>query len=250
MIHAVSLDVDDTLIDHTASASAALYEVGGTPGSWPLWQRITDEHVARVVAGELPYSSMHTVRTKAYFAELGEYIDDAQAEWIDTERQRALPKHLRLFDDTIDCLDWLAAMGVRLAAVTNASGAHQRVKLADLGIARYFETVVVAGEVGCAKPDPVIFHTACARLGVLPNETVHVGDRLTCDARGAHEAGMHGVWLDRACGPNSEPDVHTVHTLAELPELLIGDFELAPTAVSAGPAPRLTPEFTALKAVL
>jgi putative hydrolase of the HAD superfamily len=189
---------------------------------------------------------MHTLRTKAYFAELGEYIDDAQAEWIDTERQCALPKHLRLFEDTIDCLDWLAAAGVRLAAVTNASGAHQRVKLADLGIAGYFETVVVAGEVGCAKPDPVIFHTACARLGVLPDETVHVGDRLACDARGAHDAGLHGVWLDRARGQHSDHNVHVLHTLSELPELLIGDLELTPAAITAGRQAQPTPALAAV----
>jgi putative hydrolase of the HAD superfamily len=234
-IRAVCLDIDDTLVDFTSSARRALCDLIGRDDMWPRWQRTTDEHVARVVAGELPYDAMHRARTKAFFADLGALLDDDVVAVLEERRCTQLRTTWRLFTDAIPCLDWLRAAGFKLAAVTNASGRHQRAKLAGLGIARFFDTLVIAGELGAAKPDPVIFHTACARLGVPPAETMHVGDLLDTDAIGARDAGLHGVWLARSTvAPTPEPGIQTIETLSDLPELLVSDYRTPSLAVSEG----------------
>ncbi|MGH7867015.1 MAG: HAD family hydrolase, partial [Candidatus Dormibacteraceae bacterium] len=133
-----------------------------------------------------------------------------------------------VFGDTLHCLEWLQAAGVRIAAVTNASGSYQRAKLADLGMAPFIDEVVIAGELGVAKPDPVIFHTACALIGCLHGEVAHVGDRLDLDAIGARDAGLHGVWLNRS-GPHTgalPAEVSMIDGLSELPELLVCELDL------------------------
>jgi putative hydrolase of the HAD superfamily len=238
-IRAVCLDIDDTLIDFTATARQALCDLIGRDDMWPRWQRTTDEHVARVVAGELSYENMHQARTKAFFADLGALLDDDLVADLEQRRCTRLRAAWRLYDDTLPCLDWLRAAGVKLAAVTNASGSHQRGKLDRLGIGRFFDTVVIAGELGAAKPDPVIFHTACARLGVPVDEAMHVGDLLDADAIGARDAGLHGVWLDRSpagChGFRTYAGVHVIESLADLPGLLVTEYRTPD--LSAGPAP-------------
>jgi putative hydrolase of the HAD superfamily len=229
-IRAVCLDIDDTLVDFTSSARRALFDLIGRDDMWTRWQHTTDEFVAMVVAGELPYDLMHRARTKAFFADLGALLDDDLVAVLEERRRHQLNSAWRLFDDALPCLDWLRAAGLRLAAVTNASGRHQLAKLAGLGIERFFDTVVIAGELGAAKPDPVIFHTACERLDVPVDETVHVGDLLEVDAVGARDAGLHGVWLDRT-GRGTAPTcgLPRVETLADLPELLVSEY-LTPDA--------------------
>jgi putative hydrolase of the HAD superfamily len=238
-IHAVCLDIDDTLIDFTSTARQALFDLIGRDDMWSRWQRTTDEHVALVVAGELSYDRMHQERTKAFFADLGALLDDDLVAEMERLRSTRLRAAWRLYDDTLPCLDWLRAAGVRLAAVTNASGDHQRRKLEKLGIARFFDTVVIAGELGVAKPDPLIFHTACARLGVPAEATVHVGDLLDADAIGARDAGLHGVWLDRsltACHDvRAYAGVHVIETLADLPELLVTEYRTPDLSPSSPP---------------
>ncbi|HEV7652543.1 MAG TPA: HAD family hydrolase [Actinophytocola sp.] len=245
-IRAVCLDIDDTLIDFTATARRALCDLIGRDDMWSRWQRTTDEHVAMVVAGELSYEQMHRERTKAFFADLGALLDDELVADLERRRCTRLSAAWRLYDDTLPCLDWLRAAGVRLAAVTNASGSHQRTKLDTLGIGRFFDTVVIAGELGAAKPNPVIFHTACDRLGVPVEAAVHVGDLLDADAIGARDAGLHGVWLDRALTGCHDiaayAGVHVIESLADLPELLVTEYrtpELStpapPISASAGP---------------
>jgi putative hydrolase of the HAD superfamily len=224
-IHAVCLDIDDTLVDFTATARRALSDMIGRDDMWLRWQRTTDEHVAKVVAGDLAYEDMHQARTKAFFADLGALLDDDLVADLERRRSVRLRANWRLFEDTLPCLDWLRAAGLKLAAVTNASGAHQRTKLEKLGISRFFDAVVIAGELGAAKPDPVIFHTACARMDVPVDHVMHVGDLLEADALGARDAGLHGVWLNRS-HDDARPatGIAVIETLADLPELLVTEY--------------------------
>jgi len=235
-IHAVCLDIDDTLVDFTATARKALSDMIGRDDMWLKWQRTTDEHVAKVVAGDLAYEDMHEARTKAFMADLGALLDDDLVAVLERRRSTQLRTTWRLFDDTLPCLDWLRAAGIKLAAVTNASGAHQRAKLECLGIGRFFDTVLIAGELGAAKPDPVIFHTACSRLDVDPEQALHVGDLLEADALGARDAGLHGVWLNRSLD-DARPatGIAMIETLADLPELLVTEYR-TPALAATGPA--------------
>ncbi|WP_370950399.1 HAD family hydrolase [Amycolatopsis sp. cg5] len=221
----VCLDIDDTLIDCTAAIRFTLGALTGRPDMWPLWDLITEEHVAMVVAGEIDYATMHHRRTACFLAEMGVLAAAEDVADFERRRRELLARSFRLFDDVLPCLDWLRAAGVLIAAVTNASGVHQRRKIADLGLASYFDHVAIAGELGVAKPHPVMFHSVCHAAGCAPADTVHVGDKLDTDAIGAHNAGLGAVWLDRDDTGHPAPDgVHTIRGLDELPELLVSEF--------------------------
>ncbi|WP_026316144.1 HAD family hydrolase [Actinokineospora enzanensis] len=237
VVEALCLDIDDTLVDFTGSARAALSVLIGRDDQWDTWQRVTEEHSALVVSGLLDYDAMRHTRTKAFLACLGTHLDDATIAALENRRLAQAIGSCRLFADVLPCLDWLRAAGFRLAAVTNASAPRQRERLAGLGIGRFFDTVISAGELGAAKPDPVIFHTACARLGTAPDRTAHIGDRLDLDARGARAAGLHGLWLDRAhTGHPADPGIPVVDSLADLPALLVTEYR-TPTVTSGSPLP-------------
>jgi putative hydrolase of the HAD superfamily len=221
----VCLDIDDTLVDFSTACRRSLEILLGRGDLWPMWERITDDHVAKVVRGDLDYADMHSRRTEEFLAELGVWTDSTGVVRFEARRKEMVRRSWTLFDDVLPCLHWLASAGVRLAAVTNASGAHQREKLATLGLAGYFDDIAIAGEVGVAKPDPVMFHTVCSRFGCEPSEAVHVGDKLRTDAVGARDAGLAGVWLDRAGRDTEAPSgVHILTSLADLPELLVSEF--------------------------
>ena len=227
-VRAVCLDVDDTIVDHSASSRCALRLILGHDNAWALWQQVTDENAARVVAGEVDSDTMRWQRTQEFFACLGEFLDDQEAMRREDIRVRAMRDGWTLFDDVLPCLEWLTAVGVKIAVITNASGPYQRAKLANLGVAGFISEVLIAGELGAAKPDPVIFHTACTRLGCSPAQVAHIGDRLDVDAIGARDAGLAGVWLNRT-GPADgklPAGVSMITSLHLLPELLVCDLDL------------------------
>ena len=55
-----------------------------------------------------------------------------------------------------------------------------------------FDTVVISGEVGLAKPDPAIFRLTCEQLGVTVNEAVMIDD-MPGNVTAAEQLGMHGI---------------------------------------------------------
>ncbi|WP_406688982.1 HAD family hydrolase [Saccharopolyspora sp. ID03-671] len=250
-IKAVCLDIDDTLLDSRSAARSSLRELLGTDRAWPVWQRTTDRYYGRFVTGQLTFDDMCVERTRAFFAAFGERIDHDEARRRETRRMAAMQRAWGLFDDVVDTLDWMRATGLKLAAVTNAPGAYQRKKLAAVGLADAFDAVVISGEIGIAKPDPRIFHTACERLGLQPSEVAHVGDRLSTDARGATRAGLRGIWLNRDQIPaprtrgadTHDADTHdagevaTIAGLRELPELLVTEIAAPHFADLVGQAP-------------
>src|SRR4029077_8046466 len=78
----------------------------------------------------------------------------------------------------------------KMAIITNGFAETHEAKIARLEISRFFDTVILAGEMHLAKPDPAIFRHAMSTLGVTAAESVMVGDRFDRDIAGAHAAGI------------------------------------------------------------
>lgn len=214
--------MDATLVDYEASTRAGLRELLGTDEAWADWCTLTEGHYLRYLAGDVDFDTMRQQRTRDFFAYRGEVLCDGEVVRREERRAAAMRRAWRLFDDALPCLRALRALGLRLAAITNAAGDYQRAKLGALGLASTFDAVLISGELGVAKPHHAIFRRACRALGVLPAQAVHVGDRLDTDAEGARNAGLHGVWLDRSgCGALPlGAGISVIGRLSELPALV------------------------------
>lgn len=130
-------------------------------------------------------------------------------------------EHIEPSEEAVEILRKLKERGVKMAIVTNITEdllEHQRRKVEKLGIAEYFDAIVLSAEVGVHKPDRRIFDHAAALVGV-PNEAcLFVGDHPVADISGALDAGMEAVWLDERGRENlfcGDPRVHRVETLSE-----------------------------------
>ena len=93
-----------------------------------------------------------------------------------------------------DVLPGLARLAGRtlLGSISNGNA-----DLQAIGMAHHFAVSVAAHQHGSAKPDAGIFLAACAQLGVAPHDALYVGDDVLLDVRGAQQAGLRAVWLNR-----------------------------------------------------
>lgn len=148
----------------------------------------------------------------------GRYLVHFEAAWA-------------LFPDTLPVLDALRTTH-RHAVLSNAVVETQERKLRALGVRDRFEALLCADAIGVAKPHPRAFLAACDALGLVPSEVAYVGDQPDMDARGARDAGLLGIWLDRHGDARAVPaGVHRITCLDELPALLAGDTRFgAPTS--------------------
>ena len=231
-IRAVVWDVDDTLFDYTSAdregmrahlvAEGLLAGYGSAEEALARWREITDRQWARFAAGEVDFETQRRDRTRVF---LGRELTDAEADdWFD----RYLVHYesaWSLFPDVLPVLDALAGSH-RHAVLSNSSLHVQDRKLRVLGVHDRFEAILCAAELGVSKPEPGAFLAACDALALPPEQVAYVGDHPEIDGRGAAEAGLLSVWIDR-CDAHAtlEPPAgpRRIASLAELPSLLRGD---------------------------
>lgn len=229
-IQAVLWDIDDTLFDYAHADTAGMHahltaegilaRYGTAERALALWKEITDRHWARFGTGEVDFYAQRRDRVRDFLsaaladheadAWFGRYLGHYEAAWA-------------LFPDTVPALDALAAP-YRHAVLSNSALTVQERKLRVLGLRDRFESVLCAAELGVSKPAAEAFHAACEAMGLPPADVAYVGDQPDIDARGARDAGLLGIWLDRNGTDREGPSgTHRIRSLSELPALLLAD---------------------------
>jgi len=120
-----------------------------------------------------------------------------------------------------DTLRRLKQGGIRLAMTTNGPASEQKAKIDRADLGHFFESIVIEGEFGVAKPDPRVFHHTLDQLDVKPSDAWLVGVILTNDMGGAQAVGTYGVLVDRR--GRGLPDDSTVtpdRTIGSIVELV------------------------------
>ncbi|HUH11715.1 MAG TPA: HAD-IA family hydrolase [Longimicrobiales bacterium] len=118
---------------------------------------------------------------------------------------------------TVDALRALRARGLTVGVVSNSDG-RVATFLEAAGLSMHLDFIVDSGRVGIEKPDPRIFHVACAQAGIGPAAAVHVGDVHAIDVVGARAAGVRPILL--AAAATDGDDCLRIASLTELPARL------------------------------
>lgn len=93
-------------------------------------------------------------------------------------------RHTRVSPDLTDTFDYLHALGIRIALLSNERSARIDAFFRSTGLEPWFETVVVSERVGFEKPDLRIFREALSRLQIPAEEAGTVlmfGDNSIAD---------------------------------------------------------------------
>ncbi len=146
-------------------------------------------------AGRLNLLSARTAIVRKALKQLG-HDDEGTADNIAVNYANILDGTLDFFPDAEKTLKELLKKKVKLALLTNGAGEVQRTKINRFGLARYFPTCLVEGELGYGKPDQRVFKLALQKLDVDPNQVWMVGDDLERDIGGAQTAGIFSIWHD------------------------------------------------------
>ena len=129
----------------------------------------------------------------------------------------------------------LAERKIPVIAITNTArrGSTWRDYLRD-AVGLELRLVFSSCDCGAAKPDPSIFLKAARRIGLAPQEILHVGDSWELDVEGALRAGFgamlyRGLWKyypegDWSVTASQLPTRHDVRSVDRLDEVLAVQF--------------------------
>jgi putative hydrolase of the HAD superfamily len=117
------------------------------------------------------------------------------------EMQRGISrKRLRAFPQAHEILAQLKS-SYGMAVVSDAQSAYAVAELHGVGLAQYFDPIIISGDYGYRKPDSRLFLAALEKLGVSAQEAVFVGNDAFRDIAGARQCGMKTILF---C-PNGNP---------------------------------------------
>lgn len=229
---ALIIDLDDTLIDSTASADRVwLNAAEAFAGRLDRSVAVIDQALldAREWYWDCP-KRHHEGRMNLDQARLDVVLhgfeamgvqDKALAEAFTAAYTAGRIDAIEPFPGAIEAVQQLREMGLKLALITNGQAMTQRKKVDVFELELLFDTVLIEGELGYGKPEPRVYERALKDLGAQARETWMVGDNLEWEVGVPQSMGMGGVWVDwKGEGLPKEtgikPDL-MIRSVAELP---------------------------------
>lgn len=130
------------------------------------------------------------------------------------------PERWRPYPDVVPALLELRSAGIKTGIISNWD-TRLAALIRGLDLGHLFDLVISSAEVGLRKPDPRIFVLACERIGVRPQDAVHVGDHHYADVLGARAVEMTPVLIVRSEGASPvSGGTATVRSFEELLSVL------------------------------
>lgn len=235
-IRAVIFDLDQTLLDRTASLSAFL--------RWQTEGMLKPdlENPAGFISRFIELDNNGRVWKDEVYERLIEEFDIKN--W---KMEELLPVY-----ETCFCAFCVPRLGADqaiqelvenycLGLISNGKTPFQERNFRALGYSDVFDCVIVSEAVGLRKPDARIFHLGCSELKVEPEEAVFVGDSPTADIRGAREAGLKTVFVPTELNPICQDADLTCGDLSALPAAIA---KLGEQGSAHPPAPRSKSHFS------
>jgi putative hydrolase of the HAD superfamily len=160
------------------------------------------------------------VRVSQTLQKLGYNFDASDKIIVEATKTFAdeFKRYVSLDRDALDVLRKLHGK-YKLGLVSNFGIPECGRELLDLfGLKKFFNVIVISGEVNQRKPSPKIFERALHALGVDASRAVFVGDMLDLDIMGPKNIGMKTVLIERKSMKqdiDAKPDV-VIKRLTEL----------------------------------
>lgn len=205
-ISVVWVDLDDTIIDFTTNAHAALVRMFHTERLdrwWPdadSWANDYETHNmalwTRYNVGEISreYLRMERFAIPLTLAGVSRPEAEAMSRRFDPLYLDYLAQEKELMPGAMNLLRHLKRCGAVVGVLSNGFKEVQYRKMATAGVAQWIDLTVLSDDIGVNKPDPRIFQYAMQRAGVPdPSRHLMIGDNPSTDIFGALNAGWHAV---------------------------------------------------------
>lgn len=222
----ILFDADHTLFDFDRSAAESLadtmhaHSIPHLNGHWELYNRINKQCWTAYENGEIDRDTMRIQRFTLFFKEIG--AEAVDIETFASQYLLGLPSRPYFIDGATELLHRLHGT-VRLGMITNGLTEVQRPRLVSSGIDRFFDVIVVSGEIGHMKPEHAYFEYTHLQMSRPEKQKVLVvGDSLNADIKGGSEFGFITCWFNPGSAQNESevtPD-YEIDALHHVPSIV------------------------------
>ncbi|TYB30979.1 MAG: HAD family hydrolase [Candidatus Mcinerneyibacterium aminivorans] len=224
MLESIIFDIDDTLMNHSGAVRKAIdrfydkYIKGSNIEKKEfrnIWNEEQTKYMDDYLNNAVTFEEQRYLRIQSVFKKIGVYID------VDTAYEYFLT-YLQLYEDNWSLYDdvkvTLEKLGdYKLGIISDGDSHQQRDKLKEFRIERYFNSIVVSGDINAVKPDKRIFKECLNRLETSSQKSLYIGDDYKRDFKGAIKNGLKACLIDR----NSDIKIEKIDNNYKINSLLL-----------------------------
>lgn len=203
-VKAVLLDIDNTLLDFSKCSYLAMqksFVEHGLPFSQKVYTTFTEVNEVlwkRIEKGDYTRDLLHKERWNKIFGMLGINYDGEKVEQSFLDN---LYDCVVVIDGAKEIVEYLASK-YPVYTASNAPNDQQYNRLKVSGLYPYITKVFTSEALGVDKPQKLFFDKCFAQMnGVLPENTVMIGDSLSADIKGAKQYGLKTIWYNHLALP-------------------------------------------------
>ena len=193
-------DLDHTLLDFDTAEDVALtqllkeegvadiqsYKDYYVPMNKSLWKDLEEKKITKQELVNTRFSKM--------FSHFGIEKDGV---YLAERYQFYLAQQGQVFYGAMELLDSLIDRGYELYAATNGITTIQTGRMAQSGLAPYFNQVFISEQLQTQKPDALFYKKIGQQIaGFSKEKTLMIGDSLTADIQGGNNAGIDTIWYN------------------------------------------------------
>lgn len=193
-------DLDLTLLDFDTAEDVALtqllkeegvadiqvYKDYYVPMNKSLWKDLEEKKITK--------QELVNTRFSKLFSHFGIEKDGV---YLSERYQFYLAQQGQVFPGAMELLDSLIDRGYELYAATNGITTIQTGRMAQSGLAPYFNQVFISEQLQTQKPDPLFYDKIGQQIaGFSKEKTLMIGDSLTADIQGGNNAGIDTIWYN------------------------------------------------------
>ena len=193
-------DLDHTLLDFDTAEDIALtqllkeegvediraYKDYYVPMNKALWKDLEEKKITK--------QELVNTRFSKLFSHFGIEKDGV---YLAERYQFYLAQQGQVFSGAMELLDSLIDRGYELYAATNGITAIQTGRMAQSGLAPYFNQVFISEQLQTQKPDALFYEKKGQQIaGFSKEKALMIGDSLTADIQGGNNADIDTIWYN------------------------------------------------------
>ena len=219
-------DLDHTLLDFDTAEDIALtqllkeegvediraYKDYYVPMNKALWKDLEEKKITK--------QELVNTRFSKLFSHFGIEKDGV---YLAERYQFYLAQQGQVFSGAMELLDSLIDRGYELYAATNGITTIQTGRLAQSGLAPYFNQVFISEQLQTQKPDALFYEKIGQQIAGFDKEkTLMIGDSLTADIQGGNNADIDTIWYNpqRIENHTQAQPTYEVHSYQDLLDCL------------------------------
>jgi putative hydrolase of the HAD superfamily len=230
MLQAVLFDLYGTLVDiltdewdlstyRILSRFLSYFEIYIDPEELAAkYQQKTAEKMMAYEEG--PYGEIDVFQVFEEFLQEGwhKQPERSMVVWLARLFRSLTRRRFGLFEDTFPVLEELEGE-YQLGIVSDAQWVFSEPEIRMLGLAKFFDPIVLSSRYFVRKPDPQIYAHALKAMRIKPAEALYVGNDPETDVLGPQTIGMPVILIDRGDCLRNSP-VPRIRDLRELPGII------------------------------